>query len=411
MKCLIIIATLFFILNSCQNKRSKSRIDDSNRELKVADLKEFIFNNDSIIELRIDCNEPEIIVDEILSRKVDFVKLETKKECLIGRIDKILFDDDKIFIVDKLVSKGVFIFDFNGNYLGKISNSGRGPEEFIEIQDVTINKWKKEVHILDAFGSKINCYNYLGEFLEAVKIKTLFHAFEYLNSNTAIRYKNRNFSPDIPEIQFATLYAVTENSIISYGFEEGISQDKFSWNTQQQLWKHQDEVYYNSRFNDTIYRVSKDTVWGTYSLNLLGYNIPAKEKVNLTNEKFEELKSHYGYLNGDFIDSEDFVFLKVFLPHGTVSSAYSKETGRIISGKQIRTNKYPLHIFFDSPLTHYKDNILVEVVDAQTIIKFQWKDCPVKSEYPELEKVFADLNIGMNAFNNPVLFFFELKGF
>jgi hypothetical protein len=423
-KYLIVLTSLLCLLSACQNKRqtkvenersialeNKATIADNNSELKVEDIEKFIFNNDSIVELRIDCEESAISVDEILSPNVSFVKLETKQECLIGKIDEILFDDDKIFIIDKHVSKGVFIFDFNGHFLGKIANQGRGPEEFIEIQDVTLNKGKKEVHVLDAYGSKINCYNYMGEFLKGVKIKTLFHAFEYLTSNTAIRYKNRNFSPDIPAIQLATLYAISDNNILSYGFEEAKTQDAFSWNTQRQLWKYHDEVYYNSRFSDTIYRVSKDTVWGAYSLNFLGYNIPAKDRENLTNEKFEVLKDRYGYLNGDFIDLKDFVYLTVFLPHGSVSSIYSKETGRIVSGKKLLTYKYPLHIFFDSPLTLYKDNVVVEVVDAQRILRYPWEGCPVKSEFPELKEVFTQLNAGVRVDDNPILFFYELKTF
>jgi hypothetical protein len=410
MKYLIFFTSLLVLFFSCQN--ANKRIGESNSDLCIQDIKGFIHNYDSIIELKIDCDETFIKAEQILSTDVKFVKLETNSECLIGRIDKILFDDEKIFIVDRSISKSVFIFDFNGVYLGKISNQGRGPGEFIKIQDVVLNKHMKELHLLDAFGRKINQYNYNGEFLKEMKTSVIFHSFEYLNWNTSIRYKNREFSPEIPAIQLASLYSITDNKLFSYGFEEALAQENFSWSTLRQLWKYREDIFYNSRFSDTIYRVSEDTVWGAYSLNMLGYNIPAKDKKHLTNEKFEILSKKYGYLNGDFIDLKDFVFLKLYLPGFPVFSLYSKGTNRIISGREIRVHQHPLLIFFKSQSTHYfNGNTVVEVVDPRIIKFYKWEDCDVKNEFPEMETVFARLNDGIDIYSNPVLFFYEFKEF
>jgi hypothetical protein len=115
MKYLIVLTSLFCLLNSCQNNRqpkvaieskNKTTIDDNNTELQVDDIEKFIFNNDSIVELRIDCEESAISVDEILSPNVSFVKLETKQECLIGNVDEILFDDDKL--LNRMFEMGIY---------------------------------------------------------------------------------------------------------------------------------------------------------------------------------------------------------------------------------------------------------------------------------------------------------------
>lgn len=59
---------------------------------------------------------------------IGFVKLETRDDALIGRIDRIIAVDNKYVILDGSISKAVFVFD--GKVLNRIGRNGRGPREY-----------------------------------------------------------------------------------------------------------------------------------------------------------------------------------------------------------------------------------------------------------------------------------------
>ncbi|MBR4402695.1 MAG: 6-bladed beta-propeller, partial [Flavobacteriales bacterium] len=55
------------------------------------------------------------------------IPLETTPECLVGNeIQKIFYRNGRIYVWEEQ-SKGVFMFDENGNYLNKIQTPGEGP--------------------------------------------------------------------------------------------------------------------------------------------------------------------------------------------------------------------------------------------------------------------------------------------
>jgi len=76
---------------------------------------------------------------------ITYIPLETKDSFLIGSIDKIIVQNNKIFILDK-ITESIFCFDINGKFLYKIDRKGNGPEEYISIGDFQVNS-KEEVII------------------------------------------------------------------------------------------------------------------------------------------------------------------------------------------------------------------------------------------------------------------------
>jgi uncharacterized secreted protein with C-terminal beta-propeller domain len=52
-------------------------------------------------------------------------------------ISKVENNGDRIYVLDKR-GNSIFIFDNDGKYVGKISNLGRGPGEYLYIQDFQV---------------------------------------------------------------------------------------------------------------------------------------------------------------------------------------------------------------------------------------------------------------------------------
>ena len=64
--------------------------------------------------------EKSIIIDSIFRlRKI--VKLESNEESFIGSYDKLLIEENRVYIMDSSITFSIFVFDFEGNFLFKIS--------------------------------------------------------------------------------------------------------------------------------------------------------------------------------------------------------------------------------------------------------------------------------------------------
>ena len=81
------------------------------------------------------------------------------KEVLIGDINRIQSHQNKIFVLDSYVAKGVFEFDQEGNYIRKIGNIGSGPGEYASCSDFIINERLGEIYIYDSRYGCINRYD------------------------------------------------------------------------------------------------------------------------------------------------------------------------------------------------------------------------------------------------------------
>ena len=70
--------------------------------------------------------------------EIRYIPLETKDSVLIGVIRQIVYENERILILD--YSSNCFLFDNNGKFLCKIGQMGQGPEDYISIGQVSIHE-------------------------------------------------------------------------------------------------------------------------------------------------------------------------------------------------------------------------------------------------------------------------------
>ena len=118
-------------------------------------------------------NSNEIAFNDIVE-KYEMIKLETNKECLIGDIQKLFIHKNKLYI---LSGGNIFCFNMSGEFIFSISNSGRGPGEFIKLQDFSIDD--ELLYAYDNFGRKINIHNASdGSYISSVEALHSSHEME-----------------------------------------------------------------------------------------------------------------------------------------------------------------------------------------------------------------------------------------
>ena len=99
------------------------------------------------------------------------IPLETTPECLVGNeIKKVFYRNGRIYVWEEQ-SKGVFMFDENGNYLNKIQTPGEGPQDYIQIDNVCITD--NYIYIRDDYGQKVLYYDLDCNFIKSVSSKEI----------------------------------------------------------------------------------------------------------------------------------------------------------------------------------------------------------------------------------------------
>lgn len=93
-----------------------------------------------------------------------YIPLETNEESLIGNITKLYISTDRIYVMDQIKTRSLFVFDKNGNFKYKISRIGNGPGEYMIISDFFVDEQTKKITLL-ANGRKIIQFDYNGNFI------------------------------------------------------------------------------------------------------------------------------------------------------------------------------------------------------------------------------------------------------
>lgn len=137
-----------------------------------------------IISVNSQTSDRKIKMSELYSA-LEYIKLETTPESLIAQVSKIIPLDTQLLIVDKESSK-ILLFDVNGKFMGTIGSKGVGAGEFIEIEDVAVDKKGEKIFVLDHSGKRILIYDLKGNFANDIKTDFIAHEIEYLeNGNLA----------------------------------------------------------------------------------------------------------------------------------------------------------------------------------------------------------------------------------
>jgi len=98
-------------------------------------------------------------IDDVNFKIKSIIKLETSDSSLIGRITKIVYFKDRFFILDRDISKTLFIFDKSGKFIAK-TKRGRGPNECINPLDFRIDSINNRIQLWDQANFKMMEYDF-----------------------------------------------------------------------------------------------------------------------------------------------------------------------------------------------------------------------------------------------------------
>jgi len=115
----ITFCILLFTCIACNQKKSNT----FSKEGKVIDVRNII---------------QDIDIEQVFESR-QFIPLETSVDCIVGKIQKIIELDSLFYILD-VSQNSVFLFNENGFFIDKYASRGKGPGEYIEINDINLGK-------------------------------------------------------------------------------------------------------------------------------------------------------------------------------------------------------------------------------------------------------------------------------
>ncbi|WP_418542823.1 6-bladed beta-propeller [Parabacteroides goldsteinii] len=378
------------------SRKLQEKIDNS---VPVASM----ISHQKSVEVNIDLNKDCLPFDSLMT-KVNYVKLETTGDNLVGGISQILFVDDKIIIVDAEKSKTITVYDGKGHFLYKIGTLVQGLMEYGSLDHVAFTPGKEMLVITDLKSGCLKYYSIGGIYVKSVKLPYWFSESEFLTDNliagfwsggTVIPGENKNYKP---------LLVITDlfGNVSSSAFQSYYKKE-YTSTILEPIRHFNDRVLYNNPNTDSIFLLTPNGIELAYHLNIKGAK-PMIINEDITNDLLREHRRNNPFFNGDFIELKDGAIFHIFesgFP-GYRFGIYSNAKQRTFCCDGFRYS--PFFCFFDAPKARYGDNTVV--VDTRSDIALAYKDELYKlGKKEEIDEFYK----GLTEDSNPILFFYELK--
>jgi 6-bladed beta-propeller len=147
LQMLVFTLLVLVILGSCANTNTSEKLN----------------------EISIDLSNIEEVPFFDLFSKIELVPLETNEQSQIGGVRKVVVHNGAYYIEDKM-QNCVLVFDEAGSFLNSIGKIGRGPGEYLSLNDFNINQFSNNVELLSIIPGRIIAYDTAGNFIETLDL-------------------------------------------------------------------------------------------------------------------------------------------------------------------------------------------------------------------------------------------------
>lgn len=274
--------------------------------------------------INVDCKkqlEKEKVDIENYCSKRKFISLETTEASLFTKINRLIFHDNKIIIFDKKLG-AVLIFDDTGKFLKKIMNIGKGPNEWVQLIDMTL--YKNEIVMHCAIPEKLVYYNLDGDYLRMEK-----HEYEdiYISSiNNSLVYaghacdkrRDENYIKVDNGTKVKEYMPIEDYMILNHFYGARPSLLKSS------------ELFFFKSWDSFIYKVNEQGCFPVYRVSLKGKKFIEGTELNSPSlEKFGKNKSNLTKIN-DFRDSKSYATFTMWPYHRIILYDKEQKTASVV---------------------------------------------------------------------------------
>lgn len=378
------ILFISILLNSCH-------FDNENRnKIKSFNLKELPKNT-------------EISLSGLGFVDIEYIPLETNEYCTIQKINELKVGNEYFLLkhLDRILK-----FTTTGSFVTKIGIEGRGPNEFLGILDIDIDKMDGSIYLISGSQRKFYIYNDKGKL-----IKTLQSPLNTVNFRIVeggILCYSMNISGTIENS-----YTLIDNdgTIIKKFPNKYLFKDKL-----QKYIIQNENLFY--RFNNSLFKkeVYSDTVYVFENMNFKPYLVIDQGERVITPKVRSDFNPEYLLRNFitplNLFEFGDYVYYEFLI----YPESYSYIGSKANDFQVIFDTGYGITNDIDGgpnilPKTIYDEYTIISWIDALELKKHIASDIFRNSvpKYPEKKKELEKLAASLNETDNPVLILVRLK--
>jgi hypothetical protein len=398
-RILIFIISLSSLLFSCNNEKKKQSEESE-------------INKKNLINLKIKGDIHNLLQIDSIFNDITTIPLETKEECLIKEIVKVLFHGNKMFLQDE--AQKLLVFDTNGKFLKEIGKKGKGPGEFLELRDFDIDK-DGNIYILDR--KQILKYNNDGTFLKGFSYhfsptdKTFCIPFQFATKD------NDNFYiwggslglKDNSIGNFFAMYEMTKGGKITNKYFPVKYNISGSYN---QFKRYKELLLIDPVFgSNVIYSINKEGVGERYYIDFgrRTLDIPVPEGFLSLVDFKTRIDSRYFHSIFGFIETNDWIYFMFVFKRHVYNVYFSKKLN-----KSFLSIQWPLVSGRIAPWkisAGYNDNFFA-FIEPKYVIEDITK-CKVLEfdSLPASEKRNIERLAQIKPTDNPILFICSMKNY
>lgn len=282
-KAPVIWLTALTIFFSCSENRisddeGKSRLQEF--DIQDSNNSEVKYNEDSVWIVDLEKHgEPTLPTASEIFTEREYIFLETPEDEIIGEISKIINFGNNLLILDRSISKKVFLFDNEGNFIHVVGKIGSGPGEYQDPKDV---EYRNGLIFITDRQFTIHAYDVDNIFMGNFNLP-FYASSSYIFKNGHFAFSNSSMGE--PEVNFHLIF-IDNKKITERLFEfKFVTLSKFTSSpiSSNQLF-HKNSFLFFKPFGNEIYEVGQSSVD-------LRFRLTSDDL--LTDEVFEDTNNFY----------------------------------------------------------------------------------------------------------------------
>ena len=259
-------------------------------------------------------NSKEVINLSQVASSVEYVQLETKKDCMIGKgLIRYFFTDEFIFVED---FDHILKFSRDGKFLKKIGTPGTESGEIDIIKCTSIIPDKELLVVQNIRKKELLFYSFSGKLKKTMSLKLYISQVKALAEDRFIAYDdgnsgNNKYNFALMNEKMDTISSVKNYITFKIPQERRLGRGYPSFDP---FCSSINNLYLKAMFNDTVYSVASDKFEPDYFVDLGKYKFPDSLRFTLfdreANKKLEEIINNHYFSN--VFQTTDKIYLTVY---------------------------------------------------------------------------------------------------
>jgi hypothetical protein len=316
----------------------------------------------------------------------EYVQLESKEDIHLGKIDKILITENRIYILDIFKYGGVIIYDREGKIVNAIDRRGPGPEEYNYIFGIFHDQQDSTINLLCQYPNKIMKFDQDG-----------YHLIKQVELPVALIDIKK--SPDGYYAGYAGSSSINNSHsiyIFSEKFELIASQypNHKEWQIYRMdntLSSYSDNIYFTPMYGYTVYAIEEKSIVPLYVYDFGKNNI--SEAVFKDHEQYDKIDctKYIDYINL-FQETSKYLIASYIFQGSQIISFFNKVD---------KTNETFLAI--NNPISKLSFGGILAIDENHIITSIESYRIIHTLENPEaMEQLQEGIDMLKNAMRNPV---------